>query len=196
MLPVGTTIANPITGIEVTLVEVEPSGLGFTIDYLIQPHVGRDAVAHMHIEWTEEFAILEGAARYVLDGQEQTAEAGANLIFRAGVLHLHPWNGGPDVLRVRQKTRFVAPNHQAIIDTLEVYTTLYGLARDGKANRRGLPNPLQLALMLRKLQAHGGYIGGLPHLVQRLVFGSLAALGRLCGFQATYDRYTKAPGSV
>ncbi len=194
MLPTGTTIINPTTGIQITLLEAgaETGQQGFAVEYLIQPRMGKDAVGHLHAWWTEEFTILEGVARYALGGKEQTAQPGATLVFPAGVAHLHPWSGGDSLLRVRQRTRFAYPSPQAVTDTLDVYATLYGLARDGKVNKAGLPNPLQLALMLRTLQAHGGYLAGLPPAAQRALFGGLAVVARLVGMRPIHAKYTTA----
>jgi len=110
-------------------------GTGFEIEYFIKPHAGRDPAAHLHQWWTEEFAILVGSARYMLAGKEQAAQAGDVLVFPSGIPHIHPWNVGDTELYMRQIDRFDHPSPVAVRDTLNVYATLYGLARAGKVNR-------------------------------------------------------------
>jgi len=192
MLQAGDSIENPILGIRILLckTEAETGGTGFEIEYFIKPHAGRDPAAHLHQWWTEEFAILVGSARYMLAGKEQTAQAGDVLVFPSGIPHIHPWNVGDTELYMRQIDRFDHPSPVAVRDTLNVYATLYGLARAGKVNRAGLPHLLQLAVMMERLQHHGGYLGGLPPLIQRGLFGGLAVLGRACGYQPSYPEYT------
>jgi hypothetical protein len=63
--------------------------------------------------------------------------------------------------------------------------TLLHLAQRGQVNRNGLPNPLQLAVLLRSMQPNT-YLAGLPVAVQRAVFGLLAAGGRAMGYRASY----------
>ena len=192
MINAGDRLTNPVLGIQMLLckTEIETGGNGFEIEYFIKPHAGRESVAHLHQWWTEQFEILAGSARYVLAGKEQTASAGAVLQFPSGIPHIHPWNDGPTELHMRQIDRFDHPSPAAVRDTLNVYATLYGLARAGKVNRAGLPNMLQLAVMLRYLQPYGAYLGGIPPLVQRGLFGGLAVVGRAFGYQPSYPAYT------
>jgi hypothetical protein len=67
--------------------------------------------------------------------------------------------------------------------------TLFGLARDGKVNKAGLPNPLQLAVLVHSMMPYS-YLDGMPVPVQTALFSSLAALGRALGYRATYARYS------
>lgn len=195
MLHVGDSIENPVLGIRILLCKLadETGGTGFELEYFVRPHAGRESVAHLHQWWTEEFTILAGTARYKLGGQEHAAQAGDVLVFPRGIPHIHPWNVGATELHMRQIDRFDHPSPVAVQDTLKVYATLYGLARSGKVNRAGLPNPLQLAVMMERLQRHGAYLGGLPPLAQRVLFGALGRIGRAVGYQPSYAEYTDAP---
>jgi mannose-6-phosphate isomerase-like protein (cupin superfamily) len=192
MLQAGDSLENPVLGIRILIckLEKETGGNGFELEYFIKPHAGRESVAHLHQWWTEQFEILAGTAHYVLDGKEKAAQAGDVLVFPKGIPHIHPWNVGDSELHMRQTDRFDHASPAAVRDTLNVYATLYGLARDGKVNRSALPNPLQLAVMVRFLQRHGAYLGGLPPAIQQGVFGGLAILGRAFGFQPSYPKYT------
>src|SRR5918997_853080 len=64
--------------------------------------------------------------------------------------------------------------------------TLAGLARDGKVNGAGVPkDPFRLALLVHDYEDEL-YLASPPLFVQRAVFGPLALLGRLLGYQAEY----------
>jgi len=196
MLKVGESTENPLRGTRILICKTgeDTGNTGFEIEYFIKPQTGREPAAHMHEWWTEEFEILAGSARYVLDGKEKAAQTGDMLTFSRGILHVHPWNVGDSELRMRQVTRFDHASPAAIQDTFNIlFSTMNGLARDGKMNRTGMPNPLQLAVMLRELQQHGGYIGGPPPAVQRVLFGGLAFVGRAFGYRPSYPQYTGQP---
>jgi hypothetical protein len=61
-----------------------------------------------------------------------------------------------------------------------------GLARDGKTNRAGAPrNPLQLPLILREFEEEIYFVRP-PLVVQRMILGALAFIGRLLGYRAEY----------
>jgi hypothetical protein len=64
----------------------------------------------------------------------------------------------------------------------EFITTYFALARTGRVNDRGIPtNPLQLAVTFAAYQA---VLRGTspPIVVQRILFATLAPLGRLMGY--------------
>jgi hypothetical protein len=73
--------------------------------------------------------------------------------------------------------------------------TLFGLAREGHVNRRGMPHPLQLALVATEF-ADVIVFRKPPAAVQRVLFGALAPIARRRGYRATYptlSRTTLAP---
>ena len=51
--------------------------------------------------------------------------------------------------------------------------------------KTGLPNLLQIAVMAQAYRKEIAF-GGMPILVQRLLFGVLAPIGRLLGYRASY----------
>ena len=73
--------------------------------------------------------------------------------------------------------------------------TLYGLAREGHVNKRGMPHPLQLALFATEFSDVIVFRKP-PAAVQRALFGALAPIARRRGYRATYptlSRTTFAP---
>ena len=65
--------------------------------------------------------------------------------------------------------------------------TFFGLAVDGKTNEKGLPNPLQLAVLMRAYRDEVRLARPSPA-VQALLFGPLAVLGRSIGYRSSYPR--------
>jgi hypothetical protein len=73
--------------------------------------------------------------------------------------------------------------------------TLFGLAREGHVNKRGMPHPLQLALVATEF-ADVMVFRKPPAVVQRVLFGALAPIASRRGYRATYptlSRTTLAP---
>ena len=139
----------------------------------------------------ERFEILAGQARYRLGTSELDAKPGDMLDFPHRVAHLHPWSISDDELHVRQTTIPNSPNAVALEASGAALVTLFGLARDGKVNKDGLPNALQLAVLVQSMMPHA-YLDIMPIPAQEVVFGLLAALGRTLGYRASYPRYTGA----
>ena len=81
---------------------------------------------------------------------------------------------------------------RAALRTELFFETFFGLATDGKTNRKGLPNPLRLAVMMREYEAEL-HLARPSVKVQRALFGPLAALGRALGYRGWYPAYTKDP---
>lgn len=66
---------------------------------------------------------------------------------------------------------------------------LFGLARDGKTNSKGIPNLLQAAIFAREF-SDVLYFTKPPLWVQRLLFGALAAIARALGYRGSYPKYS------
>jgi hypothetical protein len=68
--------------------------------------------------------------------------------------------------------------------------TFYGLARLGHTDRKGMPNPLQLAPSA--LEFSDIIVFRSPPLaVQRAMFGALAPIGRWRGYRGTYPQHPR-----
>ena len=73
--------------------------------------------------------------------------------------------------------------------------TLYGLAREGHLDKRGMPHPLQLALFATEFSDVIVFRKP-PAALQRVLFSALAPIARRRGYRATYptlSRTTLAP---
>lgn len=167
----------------------ETGGRRFVLEYVNRPRTGRFAVpAHFHPAVTETFEVLSGRARYRVGADERTAETGAKLVFPPGVVHVHPWSDSDEELRVRQTAEADPPDLRGLLASLQAAITIFGLASAGRVNARGLPNPLQLAV-LAETTIPATYLARAPRLLQRAGFTALAAVGRLAGLRAAYPEF-------
>ncbi|UYN89495.1 MAG: cupin domain-containing protein [Anaerolineales bacterium] len=191
MIEAGFVAENPQAGVRAVVLKAhkETQGNGFQIEYFYRPHSGQDLPAHFHTWWEEKFEILAGSCTYVLEGKEYSAKAGDTVTLPARKSHIHPWNTGDEELHMIQTDTFEHSSPEAVIDTLNTIATQYGLVRDGKVGSDGQPTPLQLAVSMQTLLKHGGYLAGLPPLVQTVLFGLLGRIGHALGYRASYAEY-------
>ena len=183
MATAGQTIDNPITGERVTFVETASAtdGERLVIDVSMRPS-GRIAAAHVHSRQEERFTVLAGEIRMVVAGQTRSAAEGDAVVVAPGVAH-NWWNDGAGVAEVRVEFR-------PALDTETFFETFFGLARDGKTNRRGMPNLLRILVLVADLGESCPVLPRPPAGVQRLVAHALAPIGRLAGYRAVDARYS------
>ena len=93
---------------------------------------------HLHPALHESFSVEQGELTVLRDGRRSTLRAGERVDIEPCVWH-DWWNEGavPAVVRVE-----VTPGERFV----HLLETLFGLARGGYVNARGMPKPLQLAL--------------------------------------------------
>lgn len=138
--------------------------------------------AHYHPYQEERFQVLQGRFRASINGVERVYESGESFTVPANTPHwMHNIGDGEGRLlwRVRPAMRT-----QAFLETM------WGLQADGKTNAGGVPNLLQLAVILRAY-ADEFRACSPPYPVQRVLFAILAPMGRLLGYRPTYDRTGK-----
>jgi mannose-6-phosphate isomerase-like protein (cupin superfamily) len=142
---------------------------------------------HLHPALRETFSVQEGELTVVRDGQRSTLRAGEIATIEPGTWH--DWFNAGDVdalVRVE-----VTPGERFA----HMIETLFGLAREGHVNAKGMPNPLQLALTAHEFSDVIVFRKPPPS-VQRLVFGALTPIATRRGYRATYpglSRTTLAP---
>ena len=68
--------------------------------------------------------------------------------------------------------------------------TLFGLARLGHTNAKGLPDPLQLALFAQEFSDVIEFRSP-PRAVQSALFGALAPIARRRGYRGTYPQLSR-----
>ena len=185
MIHAGDVIENPVTGERIVFRKTsrETGGQAVVIEAYVQPN-GFVAAAHVHPSQEERFEILRGSVGFKIGRKKLVAGPGQRLTVPAGTPHKF-WNVGDDeahfVCEVRPALQF-----ESLLETM------FTLAEDGKTNKKGMPNPLRLAVIAR---AHFDTVR-LPQPPAWLHRASLALgapMGRLFGYRATYAPQADTP---
>jgi len=183
-------LENPVSGEKVIIhtSACNSDGRHWELQALIPAYKGKIPAAHFHPRATERFEIIAGQARYLLAGQEYAAGPGDVIIVPPGTAHIHPWSTSAEGLHMRQSTDLDQPDFAALEKFDAMIETLFALARAGKVNEQGQPNPLQFALILRDIRPEG-YLAGVPIPLQKVLVGIMAGIGKLFGYKARYPEY-------
>ena len=190
MVKAGQVIENPITGERIVFIEtVASTGGKYAVrERTIQPHFPHETRAHAHQTLTETFEILEGVSRYRLGENEQELKAGEQVVMPPHIAHIHPWNIGDAVLRVRQMVTIHTSDVEGVTAVEDFLVTTFGLARDGKVKADGGPYLLQAAVNFRVMLPHA-YLAGIPLGIQKILFSLLGRVGEWRGYRPTYEQY-------
>jgi quercetin dioxygenase-like cupin family protein len=178
MIQIGDTIENPVTGERLVFRKTsrETGGQAVVIETFVQPN-GFVAAAHVHPSQEERFEVLRGSVGFKVGRKKLVAGPGQRVTVPAGTPHKF-WNAGDEeahfVCEVRPALQF-----ESLLETM------FALAADGKTNRKGMPNPLRLAVIAR---AHFDTVQlpFPPALLQRIALAMGSPLGRLAGYGPTY----------
>jgi quercetin dioxygenase-like cupin family protein len=179
----GDTLVNPVTGETILFrrTSADTAGELVEIEVTVQPG-GGVAAAHVHPFQSERFEVLEGTLEFRRGRRKVTATAGEIVTVEPGTVHSFRNVGDAPatfVCEVRPALGF-----ERFIETM------FGLAADGKTNRKGMPSPLRLAVIAN---AHFDdlRLPYVPAFAQKAALAAGAAVGRLAGFEQTY-RPTRA----
>jgi quercetin dioxygenase-like cupin family protein len=178
MFRAGDSIENPVTGerLVFTKTAAETDGEYTRFECFVKPN-GFVAAAHVHPYQEERFEMLEGSVTFKLSGQELPTEPGDVVLVPAGTRHQF-WNDGETEARFACEVR-PALEFERLIETM------FSLAAAGKTNRKGMPNPLRLAVIAR---AHFDTVRlpFPPAWAQRIGLALGAPVGRLLGYRSSY----------
>lgn len=125
-----------------------------------------------------------GRIDFVRDGERSIAAPGQKVAIPPGTVH-DWWNDGAADAHVRVEVRGPGTARFELI-----IETFWGHARDGKTNDKGAPNPLRLAVTAREF-ADVLIVAKPAPLVQEIVFGALAPIGRVLGYRAIHPEYSR-----
>jgi mannose-6-phosphate isomerase-like protein (cupin superfamily) len=179
MIRAGDSIVNPVTGERLVfeLTSRDTDGEYTLFDTYVEPG-GSVASAHIHPYQTEIFTVVEGTLAVKRGREKLELGPGEVAMIDPGKAHKF-WNAGEGTLHFRAEVR-PSLEFESLIETM------FSLAADGKTNKKGMPNPLRLAVIAN----HHFDVVRLPMIPQALqkmalVPGSL--LGRAVGYTATYE---------
>ena len=177
MIRNGDRLENPVTG-EILIfhrTSRDSGGEAVLVETIVRPD-GFVAAAHVHPHQTERFEVLEGRLCLQLGDQELLAGPGDVITVDPGTRHRF-WNAGKDEARFLCEVR-PALEFESLIETM------FSLATEGKTNRKGMPNPLRLAVIARS-HFDTVRLPFPPAFLQRAALAIGAPLGRLLGYRAT-----------
>jgi mannose-6-phosphate isomerase-like protein (cupin superfamily) len=179
MIRTGHSIVNPVTGERLVFRQTsrETGGEAVVIETYVQPN-GFVAAAHVHPAQEERFQVLRGSVGFKVGGRKLVAGPGHRLTVPAGTPHKF-WNAGDEVAHFVCEIR-PALQFESLIETM------FGLAADGKTSRKGMPNPLRLAVIARH-HFDDVRLPVIPHALQRAALAMGAPIGKAFGYREVYE---------
>ncbi|MGN6868062.1 MAG: cupin domain-containing protein [Solirubrobacteraceae bacterium] len=187
----GEVFENPVTRERAIIIELPWQNTeGRAVAEMTALPGARVVGEHLHPALHEHFSVLQGELTVVRDGQRSTLGAGESAHIEPGMWH--DWFNAADVDAVVRVE--VTPGERFA----HMIETLFGLAREGYVNAKGMPSLLQLALTAQEFSDVIVFRKP-PPAVQRVVFGAMGAIARRRGYRATYgslSRTTLAPRPV
>ena len=182
MSRLGDVYENRVTGERAVVLRGDEDGAGqpVLVHLAVRPH-GAVAGEHVHPHIRERFHVVSGRLAVRLAGRESTLGPGEEAVAEPGVAH--DWsNAGDEVADVLVELTPGDPRFEQMI------ATLFGLANAGRTNAKGMPGPLQLALIGAEFADVIRFTKP-PAAVQKAVFAVLGAIGRRRGLRGIYPEY-------
>jgi mannose-6-phosphate isomerase-like protein (cupin superfamily) len=134
----GDTITNPVTGLEINWVKVDPDFLEWD-DYY--PREGLRVAPHVHPGMREHWHVVEGIVRFQIDGEEYELGPGEGASAAPGATHA-AWN-------VTNGARMRVSMSPAL-RWAEVVEQLFAWAEEGRTDENGTPEPALLMDLLQR----------------------------------------------
>jgi quercetin dioxygenase-like cupin family protein len=179
MIHAGDMIENAVTGERLRFhrTSAETNGELVVVETFVQPG-GQVAAAHAHPLQQERFVVVEGSVGFKRGREKLVAGPGDEVVVEAGTAHKF-WNAGDTEARFFCEIR-PALQFERLIETM------FGLAVDGKTNKKGMPPPLRLA-PIAKAHFDDVRLPVVPAWMQRSALAMGAPIGRILGYGATYE---------
>ena len=132
----------------------------------------------MHPAQEELFEVLAGELQFRVGKNTIVAKPGDRVLVPAGTAHKFENIGD-------ETAHFVCEVSPAL-GFEQLIETMFSLAEDGKVSKKGMPNPLRLAVIARH-HFDDVRLPFPPAWLQRLGLAFGAPLGRLLGYKPTYE---------
>ena len=179
----GEVWENPVTGEQATILELSHTNPDRRVTAELTARFGtRLPGEHRHPALVERLTVLEGELAVKVDGETSTLARAETLVVEPDVWH-DWWNATDYPTRVRVE---ITPGDRFA----HMIETVFGLARLGHTDAKGMPRPLQLALFAQEFSDVVVFRKP-PVAVQRVLFGALAPIARRRGYRATYPQLSR-----
>ena len=175
-------LVHPVTGERLVFRRRAADTQGELLEFMIRMAPGGFiATPHVHPHAEERFEITGAPVMIQVGRETRLYEPGEVAVVPAGVPH-NWWNPSDEEAATLIQLR-------PAFDMETLFETMFGLAADGRVNKRGMPNPLQMLVLAR---AYRREVTPSPPLswVTGPLSTALAPIGRRLGFQARYDKYS------
>lgn len=179
MITRGSSITNARTGQVMQFLQTgaETNGELLRIDCISPPSTAREP-EHIHPAQENRFEIVSGSCRFSIDGKVHVAKAGDKVSVPPGTRHFF-WNEGPEDAHYIQEFRPAGT-------IAEFFDTFFALSRDGKLNKKGIPNFFHVSVIALK-HRNDIRLTSPPWPIQFITYLLLAPIGELMGFRASYS---------
>ena len=179
MISAGDQLVNPVTGETLIFHETSATTNGeyVLVETIVQPG-GSVAAAHVHPQQSERFEVVSGKLGMKAGRKKLELGPGESMLVEPGTAHRF-WNAGDTGVRFVCEIR-PAQEFERLIETM------FSLAADGKTNRKGMPNPLRLAVIANH-HFDDVRLPFPPAAMQKLGLVLGAPLGRMVGYGGTYE---------
>jgi quercetin dioxygenase-like cupin family protein len=170
----GQQISNPRTGQRMTFLELRAELL--RIDSVNPPGPEREPV-HVHPKQESGAEVVSGSLVFEVAGERRQLGAGDTIRVPANTPHRFSNEGGEDARSIQ----FFRP----ALDIASFFETLFALAQQGKLDQKGMPRPLQLAVMVPEF----GEIRPVspPWPLLRMLTAVLAPIARVRGYRGRLE---------
>ena len=187
-IQVGEIWENPVSGERARLLEPPwHNSEGRLVAELAALVGARVAGEHRHPNTVERFTAVDGELTVRLNGETSILREGQTREVEPGRWH-DWWNASDAEALVRVE---VTPGERF----MHMIETLWGLARLGHTNQKGMPDLLQLAMFGREFSDVIQFRNP-PPLVQKAMFGVLGVVGRPLGYRGTYRQLSRTASAV
>jgi quercetin dioxygenase-like cupin family protein len=182
----GETIENPLSGERLTFLQTNTDTYGrfFEFEFVAPP--GWTVAGHIHPRQEERTEMLEGALDGVVAGEGFTLDPGDFRVVPLGVAHA--WKNSSEENEARFSVKFTPA-----LNMESGFETTWGLARDGKVTKAGVPKNFLQLVVLASEHKDEAYVSSAPTVLQKALLGALgllAPLGRAFGYRAQYPVYS------
>ena len=181
---VGDVLENPVTRESARILELPDESPDRRTRAELLAVVGSRVVGeHLHPGVVERFTVIEGELTVRLDGVTSLLGEGETAEVRPGQWH-DWWNAADRDARVLVE---VTPGDRFG----HMIETMFGLARLGYVNDKGMPNLLQMAMIGREFSDTVRFRSP-PPVVQKAVFAALAPIAHVMGYRGTYPQLSRS----
>ncbi|RPD38713.1 cupin domain-containing protein [Chitinophaga barathri] len=176
------TISNPYIGDKVTFLETTEETGGSHVTVLVELAPGGKNGLHYHTTFTEHFEVVEGELGLRIGKEFLFLSRGGRADVPLHIQHLffNPSSKHPVAFKVTIKP---ARQFEACL------RVAYGLAVDGKVNKKGMPKKFSHLAVL--LELGETYLTFLPHKLQVWLYSFLAKRAKRKGAFKELEQYYK-----